>query len=123
MVGAEHGSALQGEAAMPFMAIYRRDDVSAEQYAEFRAAAPLDTVPLGALSHSHGKVGPGFVSVDVWEDTRSLEAFIQDVLIPASHAAKLTFERPQIVELETYLVTPGAAKYAVPFHESAKTPA
>ena len=100
---------------MPVMAIYRRDDVSAELYEKFRASAPLDAAPLGALAHSNGRVGPGFVSVDIWEDAAAMETYINDVLIPATAALGIKFERPEIIEVQTFIATPGAQKFTIPF--------
>ena len=104
---------------MPIMAIYRRDDVSAELYAKFRAAAPLQTTPLGALAHVHGKVDSGFISVDVWEDAAAMERYIREVLIPATEALGIAFERPEVIEVETFLTTPAAEKFVVPFERAA----
>jgi hypothetical protein len=100
---------------MPFMAIYRRDDISAEQYDAFRAAVPLDSAPRGALAHAYGRTGPGFVSVDVWEDEAALHAFIRDVVAPRTEALGVEFHPPEIIRLETFVTTPGVQSFVIPF--------
>lgn len=105
---------------MPFMAIYRRDDISAAEYDKFRAAVPLEAAPLGSLSHIHARLGDEFVSIDVWEDAEALAAFNKDVLKPATEALGHTFVDPQIVEVETFVVTPATSAYGLPFVQVAE---
>lgn len=104
---------------MTVMAIYRRDDVSSELYDEFRKALPLDAAPAGALVHSYGRAGPGFVSVDVWENRGALDRFIAERVKPACQAAGVTFEPPEIIEVETFRATPAAQDYLLPLEAPA----
>ncbi|HEY0651298.1 hypothetical protein, partial [Phenylobacterium sp.] len=71
---------------MPVMAIYERTDVSSQLYNQFRARVPLDAAPQGALVHAYGREGPGFVTVDVWEDSAALERFMAERIEPACKA-------------------------------------
>ena len=73
---------------MPIMAIYRRDGISAELYNKYRASAPIDEVPRGALAHAYGRSGSGFVAIDIWEDPRAMDRYIRGVVIPATDVAQ-----------------------------------
>jgi hypothetical protein len=55
------------------MAIYQSDNVSADEYRAFRAKLPLKAAPQGALVHAHAERGFGFITVEVWEDRKSLQ--------------------------------------------------
>ena len=74
---------------MPVMAIYQSTDVSADDYAAFRARLPLTAAPRGALVHAHAERGSGFVTMEVWEDRESLQGFLDGVLTPAVRAMGL----------------------------------
>jgi len=52
-----------------------------------------------------------------------MERYIQQVVIPASVALGIAFERPEVIEVQTFLTTQGAARYVVPFTERAAEPA
>ncbi len=93
---------------MTVMAIYERPDVSSQLYNEFRARVPLDAAPQGALVHAYGPEGPGFVTVDILEDRAALERYIAERIEPACGALGIEFQRPRIVEVETFRVTPAA---------------
>ncbi|WP_068875425.1 MULTISPECIES: hypothetical protein [unclassified Phenylobacterium] len=106
---------------MTVMAIYERPDVSSQLYNQFRAHVPLDAAPQGALAHAYGREGPGFVTVDIWEDRAALERYIAERIIPACEALGVAFQRPRIVELETFRATPAATarKHLLPFESAA----
>jgi hypothetical protein len=107
------------EAAMPVMAIYRRNDVSAELYNRYRAAAPIDTVPRGALAHAYARTGDtSFVSIDIWEDRKALETYLHEVVAPAAQSLGVTVDWPEILPIETFITTPAAKDYLVPFTET-----
>ena len=109
---------------MPIMAIYRRNDVSAELYNRFRAAAPIDTVPRGALVHAYARTGDtSFVTIDIWEDEREMDAYFRDVLAPAARGLGVEVERPEVIPIETFVTTPGTQAYAVPFADAVREPA
>ena len=92
---------------MPVMAIYRSDDVCAEDYAAFRAKLPLDAAPQGALIHAHACTDTGFVTFEIWEDRRALQGFLDDVLAPTVKAMGLPLILPEVVEVDDFVVTPG----------------
>lgn len=106
------------------MALYRRRNIPADLYESFRARAPIDTVPGGALSHANGRTGDGILSVDVWEDGRAMMDYIRGVLIPAVEAEGIEFRWPEIVPLGTFVTTPASKAYERPFaRTSALAPA
>lgn len=101
---------------MAVMAIYRRNDVSAELYSKYRAAVPVDAVPKGALAHAYGRTGANsIVSVDIWEDEAAMHAFIEGSVRPATEALGVVFEPPEIVAVEMFLATPATQAYLRPF--------
>ena len=101
---------------MPIMAIYRRNDVTAELYDKFRAAAPIDTVPHGALAHAYSRTGEtSFVTIDIWEDQAAMERYFREVLAPAAAAVGAAADLPEIMHIDTFITTPGAQAYAVPY--------
>lgn len=105
---------------MPILAISRRNDVSAELYAAYRAQAPIDAVPHGALAHVYGQTADGIVSIDVWANAEAMEAYYRDIVIPATEALGVAYERPEIIEATTFLTTADAEKFVVPFLETAE---
>lgn len=58
--------------------------------------------------HAYGPEGPGFVTVDIWQDRAALERYIAERIEPACGALGVEFQRPRIVEVETFRVTPAA---------------
>jgi hypothetical protein len=102
---------------MPVMAIYQSDDVSADDYAAFRARLPLTAAPRGALVHSHAERGRGrgFITVEVWEDRASLDDFLENVLAPAVRRMGLPLIRPEVLEVDDFIVTPGVHNREIPF--------
>jgi len=105
---------------MTVMAIYERPDVSSQLYKQFRAHVPLDAAPEGALVHAYAREGPGFVTVDIWEDRAALERYIAERLEPACEALGVEFQWPRIVEVETFRVTPAATtrEHLLPFERA-----
>ena len=55
------------------------------------------------------------MGVDVWETRAALDAYIQDVVLPACDAIGVAYERPEVIELTTFLTTETAGRYVVPF--------
>jgi hypothetical protein len=100
---------------MPVMAIYQSDDVSADDYAAFRARLPLTAAPVGALVHAHAERGSGFITVEVWEDRAALDAFLDDVLAPAVRAMGLPLVRPEVLEVDDFIVTDGVHGREIPY--------
>lgn len=100
---------------MPVMAIYQSDDVSAEDYAAFRARLPLTAAPQGALVHAHAERGSGFVTVEVWEDRAALQGFLDDVLAPAVRAMGLPVVTPEVLEIDDFIVTDGVHGREIPY--------
>ena len=100
---------------MPVMAIYQSEDVSADDYAAFREKLPLTAAPHGALMHAHAERGSGFVTVEVWEDRAALEAFLDDVLAPAVRAMGLPLIRPEVLEVDDFIVTDGVHGREIPY--------
>lgn len=101
------------------LAIHRRSNIPGPLYDRFRARAPIDTVPEGALAHAYGRSGDDIVSVDVWEDAGEMMRFIDASIIPAVEAEGLAFHWPEIVPLETFVATPAARAHERPFARSA----
>lgn len=101
------------------LAIYRHSDVPAPLYDRFRARAPIDTVPEGALAHAYGRSGDNIVNVDVWEDAGEMMKFIEGSIIPAVEAEGIPFHWPEIVPLQTFVTTPAAKSHERPFARSA----
>ena len=105
---------------MPVMPIYRSDDFSADDYANFRNRFPLVAAPRGAISHVHGKTDSGFVTVEVWEDADSLLAFVDGVLAPLAQELRLPLVRPEVIEVEDLVLTPAWNQVAlIPFNDRA----
>jgi hypothetical protein len=100
---------------MPIMAIYRSDTVTPEQYQAYRGQAPIDAVPRGALAHAYSQQARGFVGVDIWETRAALDEYIATVARPASQRVGVAFMEPEVLDLHTFLVTPGADAFVVPF--------
>jgi hypothetical protein len=100
---------------MPVMAIYQSDDVSADDYAAFRAKLPLTSAPKGALVHSHAERGAGFVTVEVWEDRESLQGFLDDVLGPAVSRLGLPLVLPEVLDVDDFIVTDGVHGREIPY--------
>ena len=100
---------------MPVIAIYRSDDISADDYAAFRAKLPLVAAPKGALVHAHGAMDRGFVTVEIWEDRRALEGFLDDVLAPTVRSMGLPLILPEIVEVDDFVVTDGVHGREIPY--------
>jgi hypothetical protein len=107
---------------MAVMAIYRRNDISAQLYSQYRAAVPVDTVPRGALAHAYGRTGPSsFVVVDIWEDADAMAAFIEGSVRPATEALGVDFQPPEIIPVDFFLATPATAAYLRPFVRERET--
>lgn len=100
---------------MPVMAIYQSDNISADDYAAFRAKLPLTAAPVGALVHAHAERGSGFITVEVWEDRAALDAFLDDVLAPAVRAMGLPLVRPEVLEVDDFIVTDGVHGREIPY--------
>lgn len=98
---------------MPVMAIYRYPSVSAETYDKFRAKAPLTNAPAGSLVHAYGRVGDGFVTVDIWESRESLRRYIDDVILKAVDGLGIQFEEPEVIDLETFFTSTAVGRYGV----------
>jgi hypothetical protein len=107
----------------PVMVVYPRTNISAELYDQFRRSLPIDTVPKGSLAHIHGRTGETVVTIDVWQDSAALSAFIHNDLIPAIEAQGIPFVWPEIIKVETLVTTPGADAFVHPFTEGARQPA
>lgn len=106
---------------MAVMAIYRRDDISAQLYSQYRAAAPVDTVPRGALAHAYGRTGPtSLIVVDIWEDVAAMDAYIERTVRPATEALGAEFVPPEVIPLEFFLSTPAVSAYERPFARQAE---
>lgn len=102
---------------MPVMAIYQSDDVSADDYTAFRAKLPLTAAPRGALFHAHAERGNGFITVEVWEDRRSLQHFLDDILAPTVRRMGLPLILPEILEVDDLVVTEGVHAREIPYGE------
>ncbi len=100
---------------MPIVAIYRSDSVTPEQFRAFRAEAPIDAAPREALAHLHAQMSKGFVSIDVWDNRAALQRFIDGVLKPAAARSGLPFTEPEVLDLDTFIVTPDANAFVIPF--------
>jgi hypothetical protein len=97
------------------IAIFRRSNIPAALYDSFRARAPIDTVPRGALAHAYGRAGDDILSVDVWDDAEEMMKFIEDAVIPAARAEGLDFHWPEIVPLQTFITAPAAKAHERPY--------
>jgi len=98
------------------LAVFRRSGIPAPLYDSYRARAPIDTVPEGALAHAYGRNGDDILSVDVWDDAAEMMKYIEDQVIPAVEAEGLPFHWPEIVPLHTFVTTPAAKAHERPFH-------
>jgi len=107
----------------PVMVVYPRASISAELYERFRHSLPLDKVPPGSLAHIHGRAGDRVVTIDVWEDSAALAAFIRGALIPAIEAQGIEFVWPEIIKVDTLVTTPAAQAYVRPFTEEVRNSA
>lgn len=105
---------------MPIMAIYRRDDVSAQLYNQYRAKVPLDAAPRGAVAHAYGRAGSGFVAVDIWDDRQAMDRYIEEKVRPACDELGVAFKAPEVIELETLVTTPAASNYPLAFEDAAQ---
>lgn len=107
------------------LAVFRRSGIPAALYDSYRARAPIDTVPEGALAHAYGRNGDEILSVDVWDDAAEMMKYIEDQVIPAVEAEGLPFHWPEIVPLHTFITTPAAKAHERPFYarKPALTPA
>ncbi|HEY0650197.1 hypothetical protein [Phenylobacterium sp.] len=90
---------------MPVMAIYEFDNVTADEYAEFRRKLPLTAAPRGALVHAFGGDDDGFVTIELWENRRALESFVDDILEPLVTRMGLPLTRPRIIDVEDFVMT------------------
>ena len=97
------------------LAVYRRSNIPAALYDSYRARAPIDTVPQGALAHAYGRSGDDILSVDIWDDAGEMMRFIEGTAIPAVEAEGLPFHWPEIVPLHTFITTPAAKAHERPF--------
>jgi hypothetical protein len=93
------------EAAMPVMAIYEFDNVTADEYAEFRRKLPLSAAPKGALVHAFGGDDEGFVTIEIWENRSALERFVDGILAPLVARMGLPLTRPRIIDVEDFVMT------------------
>jgi hypothetical protein len=100
---------------MLVMAIYRSDDISADDYAAFRAKLPLVAAPKGALVHAHAAKDGGFITVEVWEDRKALQGFLDDVLAPTVEAMGLPLVLPEILEVDDFVVTAVVQGREIPY--------
>lgn len=90
---------------MPVMAIYEFDNVTPDEYSDFRNKLPLQVAPKGALVHAFGHGEDGFVAFEVWEDRRSLERFVDHILAPTVARLGLPMTRPRVIDVEDFVVT------------------
>jgi hypothetical protein len=100
---------------MPVMAIYQSNDISADDYAAFRAKLPLTAAPRGALVHAHAERGRGFITMEVWEDRASLQGFLDEVLAPAVRSLGLPLILPEVLEVDDFIVTDGVHGRELPY--------
>lgn len=102
---------------MPVMAIYTFDNVTADEYRDFRSKLPLDAAPKGALVHAFGRADDRFVTFEIWEDRRSLQHFLDGTLKPAVLRMGYPFTPPEVVEVEDFVVTRDVRDREIPIGE------
>ncbi|MDZ4371782.1 MAG: hypothetical protein U1C74_10215 [Phenylobacterium sp.] len=100
---------------MAIMAIYQSGDLSPADYAVFRSRLPLTAAPMGALMHAHATDASGFVTVEIWEDQASLNAFLNEVLSPAVKAMGFPFVPPQVLAVDDFVVTEAVRNRQIPY--------
>lgn len=107
------------------LAIFRRSNIPAALYDSFRARAPIDAVPHGAVAHAYGRTGDDILAVDVWDDAGEMMKFIEGAIIPALEAQGMPLHWPEIVPLQTFITSPAARSHERPYAraESALAPA
>lgn len=99
---------------MPVMAIYQFSHVTAAEYRSFRKSLPLEVAPKGALVHAFGRADDRFVSFEIWEDRRSLQRFLDDILEPAVRNLGYPFTAPEIVDVDDFVVTEDVHSREIP---------
>ena len=106
---------------MPVMAIYQFDNVTAAEYGEFRDKLPLQSAPPGALVHAFGRAEDRFVTIEVWETRGALDAFLDNILAPTVARMGLPMVRPEIIEVEDFVVTKGVRGREIPIGDMLAT--
>ena len=99
---------------MPVMAIYEFDDVTPEEYRDFREKLPLHAAPKGALVHACARDDDGFTVFEVWENRVALERFLEEILAPSVRRMGYPLTLPRIVEVEDFVVTKDARASEIP---------
>jgi hypothetical protein len=101
------------EEAMPIMAIYRSKDVDPETFNRFRAEAPIEPAPEGAIVHQVAFDDQGLLVIDVWEDEAQLKAFSESRLVPALNRLGITPAEPKLLQVHALWAAEDARQHNV----------
>src|SRR5690348_1274129 len=104
---------------MAVVAIYRSKDVDPETFNRYRAEAPIEPAPKGAIFHMVTFDEDGLLVVDVWENEADMRPFSEERILPALR--KLAVPQPdlKILPVHALWASGDAAAHEIPCPEPA----
>jgi hypothetical protein len=98
---------------MPVMAIYRSKNIDAETFNRFRAEAPIEPAPEGAIVHQVAFDDKGLLIIDVWEDEAQLQAFLESRVYPALNRLGIPHGEPKLLQVHALWAAEDARQHNV----------
>ena len=95
---------------MPIMAIYRSKEVDREAFNRYRAEAPIEPAPEGAIVHQVAFDEDGLLVIDVWEDEAQLKAFNENRIFPALNRLGITPAEPKVLQVHALWAAEDASR-------------
>ena len=98
---------------MTIMAIYRSSEVDPETFNRYRAEAPIEPVPAGAIFHQVAFDKDGLLVIDIWETEAELRAFDAQRVRPALQKLGIAPVEPEVLEVHAMWAASDAREHNI----------